>query len=226
MRDACIEAVQRKLGALISRKPAQLPKIEFSNEIFARMSPNKMKMKPSIAVSSVILLSRLCFVLGDFYFADFNHTRGLNFNGAAGTTDCDEASDFVEIDGNDGDGTTQVTVEQRGHTATTEVFSTVETARHNSTDDGIAIHEAVIGHRDEYRRELDVGVGGCSTRLRLNPSHPSKAVSVCYELRVCPCFSDSRRRSRGRAMENKHFHWSNGRRRSQLAGNDGEHFGQ
>ena len=53
-------------------------------------------------------------MLGDFYFADFNHTRGLNFNGAAGTTDCDEASDFVEIDGNDGDGTTQVTVEQRG----------------------------------------------------------------------------------------------------------------
>jgi len=61
------------------------------------------------------------------------------------------------------------------------VFSTVETIRHNSSDDDIAIHNAVAGHR----REFEIAVNaGCSTRLRLTPSHPSKAGSVWYESRV------------------------------------------
>ena len=101
-------------------------------------------------------------------------------------TDCDEASDYVESDDNPYDaadeGSSSGFLYHHGHTATTDVFSTVSTIGNNSSiDDGIAIHEGVFGHR----REFDVGsTVGCSTRLRLTPSHPSKAGSVWYESRV------------------------------------------
>ena len=128
----------------------------------------------------LIVLSRIRASLSDFLFADFSRTTGLVFNGAARPTDCDEVSDFVESVTDDG--TSSGFLYQHGHTATTEVFSTVRTVGKNSSDnDGIAIHEGVFGHR----REFDVGsTAGCSTRLRLTPSHPSKAGSVWYESRV------------------------------------------
>ena len=135
---------------------------------------------------ALIALSRIRGSLSDFLYADFNRTAGLVFNGAAMPTDCDEASDFVESDDKPydagDDGSSSGFLYHHGHTATTDVFSTVRTIGHNSSgDDGIAIQEGVFGHR----REFDVGsTTGCSTRLRLTPSHPSKAGSVWYESRV------------------------------------------
>lgn len=61
------------------------------------------------------------------------------------------------------------------------MFSTVETMQHNSSNDDIAIHNGVFGHRDEF--DL-AATAGCSSRLRLTPSHPSKAGSVWYQSRV------------------------------------------
>ena len=141
-----------------------------------------MRIKAQVVL---IVLSRIHVSLSDFLFADFNRTTGLVFNGAARPTDCDEASDFVQSYDKPyvpDDGTSSGFLYQHGHTATTEVFSTVRTVGRNSSDnDGIAIHEGVFGHR----REFDVGsTAGCSTRLRLTPSHPSKAGSVWYESRV------------------------------------------
>jgi len=128
----------------------------------------------------LIVFSRIRASLSDFLFADFSRTTGLVFNGAARPTDCDEASDFIESVSDDG--ASSGFLYQHGHTATTEVFSTVRTVGKNSSDnDGIAIYEGVFGHH----REFDVGSNaGCSTRLRLTPSHPSKAGSVWYESRV------------------------------------------
>ena len=53
--------------------------------------------------------------------------------------------------------------------------------QHNSSNDDIAIHNGVFGHRDEF--DL-AATAGCSSRLRLTPSHPSKAGSVWYQSRV------------------------------------------
>ena len=147
-----------------------------------RPSPRRNRMRINARII-LIVLSRIRLSLSDFLFVDFNRTTGLVFNGAARPTDCDEASNFVEsYDKPQADGTSSGFLYQHGHTATTDVFSTVRTVGKNSSEnDGISIHEGVFGHR----REFDVGsTAGCSTRLRLTPSHPSKAGSVWYESRV------------------------------------------
>ena len=134
----------------------------------------------SFAISVIVLLSQIHGAVSDFFYTDFNQTGGLVFNGAAKTTDCDEASEIVDtMDTSNGGEASRLY--QHGHTATMDVCSTVETIQHNSSHDEIAIHDAVL----EYRREFDVGVTtGCSTRLRLTPSHHSKAGSIWYESRV------------------------------------------
>lgn len=128
-------------------------------------------------------LSTLLLLCGgasaDFSYPDFNKTTGLVLNGAATSTDCGEASDFV----NDlkTESLDDHKIEQYGLTSTTDLFISVETAKNNSANDTIKIYEAVFGHRDEFAVGVDTG---CSTRLRLTPSHPSKAGSVFYESRV------------------------------------------
>lgn len=133
-----------------------------------------------VAISLALLLCQIRGAVSDFFYADFNQTAGLVFNGAAKTTDCDEPSEFVDDPSASDSGETS-RLYQHGHTATTDVFSTVETAQRNSSDDEIDVHDAVLGHRNEFEVGLTTG---CSTRLRLTPSHPSKAGSVWYESRV------------------------------------------
>ena len=108
-----------------------------------------------------LLLTHIHMSLSDFAYYDFNKTTGLVFNGAASTTDCGKQSEFVESDSsNDGD---VARLDQQGYTATSDVFSIVETAIHNSSDDEIAIHNATFGHRSGFAAGITTG---CSTRLR------------------------------------------------------------
>lgn len=111
----------------------------------------------------ILLLSSYVWgALSDFAYPDFNKTTGLVFNGAASATDCGEASVFAETEGADDDEVLS-RIGQQGHTATSDLFSTVETAKHNSSEDEIAIHDAVFGHRNDFTVGLSTG---CSTRLR------------------------------------------------------------
>ena len=121
-------------------------------------------------------------LLADFIYADFNITTGLIFNGNADFVDCEETSEFVADDFNDNDDNeVSSSSHQHGHTATIDVFSTVETMQQNSSIDDIAIHNGVFGHREQF----EVGSSaGCSERLRLTPPHPFKAGSIWYESRV------------------------------------------
>jgi hypothetical protein len=132
------------------------------------------------AVTTIILLLHCSTAKGDFSYPDFNKTTGLVFNGAATSTDCGEASDFIESDITDEDASVPK-IDEYGLTATTDLFTTVETAQNNSADDTTDLYDAVFGHRTKF--ELGVE-SGCSNRLRLTPSHPSKAGSVWYESRV------------------------------------------
>ena len=137
-------------------------------------------------VTSVIslLLAQFHVTLSDFLYADFNKTTGLVFNGAASPTACEGSSNVVvESNSTSNDEDEQSRLYQYGHTATTDVFSTVETIPHNSSNDDIAVRYAVFGHRPEF--DIDVALTtGCRSRLRLTPSHPSKAGSVWYDSRV------------------------------------------
>ncbi len=132
-----------------------------------------------LLVTFLLLLVLCCKVtLADFIYEDFNNTVGLVFNGAAASTDCNESSAFIE---NDSVNQASSKLQQHGSTTTQDVFSTVETIQHNSLNDEIATHNAVFGHRTEF----EVGTAtGCSSRLRLTPSHPSKSGSIWYESRV------------------------------------------
>ena len=132
----------------------------------------------------VLLLAQFHVTLSDFLYADFNKTTGLVFNGAASPTACEGSSNVVvESNSTSNDEDEQSRLYQYGHTATTDVFSTVETIPHNSSNDDIAVRYAVFGHRPEF--DVDVALTtGCRSRLRLTPSHPSKAGSVWYDSRV------------------------------------------
>lgn len=134
------------------------------------------------AISIILLLSQIHVALSDFYYTDFNQTTGLVFNGAAQNTNCDEASEFVESDlSNDDDRNENDRQTKYGALPTTDTFTTIATVQHNSSSDDIAIHDAVFGHRREFETSVTTG---CSTRLRLTPSQPSKAGSIWYESRV------------------------------------------
>jgi hypothetical protein len=117
----------------------------------------------------IAVLVQCRFVLADFSYVDFNKTTGLVFNGAATSTDCNEH----EIN--------DIVIDQYGLTATNDLLTTVETARNNSFNDTIDIYDSVFNHRDEFAVGL---TNGCSNRLRLTPSNPSKAGSVWYQSRV------------------------------------------
>ena len=75
---------------------------------------------------------------------------------------------------------------QYGITATSDLFATVETAaaRNSSANNTTTFDNfeaTVFGHRDIHEA---AAIAGCSNRIRLTPSHPSKAGSVFYESRV------------------------------------------
>ena len=122
-----------------------------------------------------------------FSYPDFNKTTGLVFNGAAHVyvTNCGEASPFIENNIDEEDNGSNSNLYQYGLTATSDLFTTVETARNSSANNGTTFDHfeaAVFGHRDIY--QSPDATGGCSNRMRLTPSHPSKAGSVFYESRV------------------------------------------
>lgn len=134
----------------------------------------------TIGTTAIIVLFLLLHIdeaLSDFAYADFNNTEGIVFNGSAETSDCNESSEYVNSDATSNDGSNRLY--QHGYTATTDVFTTVETSPNNTTISDDEVSE--FAHRDEF----EVGITtGCSTRLRLTPSHPAKAGSVWYESRV------------------------------------------
>ena len=121
-------------------------------------------------IAATLLILSLPVVKCDFTYVDFNSTSGLFFNGAADVTNCDEFATDPSI-----------TLHQVGHTATLELSTSVQTANQTSSKDDIALHEGVFGHRNEFDVASDFG---CSGRIRLTPSHPSKAGSVWYDTRV------------------------------------------
>lgn len=126
-----------------------------------------------IAATLLVLIRLLPFTNGDFTYTDFNSTAGLAFNGAAEVTDCDKGEKTSSFEEG---------LHQFGHTATLELSTTVETVNHSASNDDIALHKGVFGHRQD---DFDVTTDAhCSGRIRLTPSHPSKAGSVWYDTRV------------------------------------------
>lgn len=131
----------------------------------------RSKMFP---IAAALLLIALSFPLVrcDFTYVDFNSTSGLSLNGAAEVTNCGEG---------EASASSSTILHQFGHTATLELSTSVETSNQTSSNDDIALHEGAFGHRDDFDAASDAG---CSGRIRLTPSHPSKAGSVWYDTRV------------------------------------------
>jgi len=133
-------------------------------------------MKVIYSLVFALLCLRVHVALSDFIYADFNRTTGLVFNGAAKPTDCND-EEYSSAD-------TNSDVHQHGQTATMDVYSTVKTVdQYNTSSD--TIHDGVFGHRRDITVDGSSLTNGCNnTRLRLTPSHPSRAGSVWYESRV------------------------------------------
>lgn len=136
-------------------------------------------------IAIALLLVVVAAILLPHTQADFTYTlkAGLAFNGAAEVTDCGEQSKFVEwnstaSDENNNDITT---LHQITHTPTNELSTTIETVNDTTSNEDIAAFEGIFGHRHDGAVSTNTG---CSSRIRLTPSHPSKAGSVWYETRV------------------------------------------
>ena len=138
------------------------------------MTLKAISIRYSLVISIAICL-RIHVALSDFIYADFNRTTGLVFNGAAKPTDCND-EEYSSAD-------TNSDVYQHGQTATMDVYSTVKTVdQYNTSSD--TIHDGVFGHRRDITIDGSLLNRCNNTRLRLTPSHPSKAGSVWYESRV------------------------------------------
>ena len=130
-----------------------------------------------IHIRHLIFFCVVSITKGDFTYVDFNSTSGLALNGAAEVTHCvlaEEESNATAV------------LHEIGNTATLELSTSVATSNHTSFDDDTLLHDGVFGHRQDFGIASDSD--SCSGRIRLTPSHPSKAGSVWYDTRV-PIFT-------------------------------------
>ncbi len=153
----------------------------------------KLEM-PSI-FSLILFLNLLSVVNGDFFYADFNQTLGLIFNGAAKTTKCIQIlNDFVPISYNNNSNIDDKIENEPNDSDDNEVLL------RSSEEGGIQSQETMftegkfsehdVPHKNKASafgsRARTVGYirSECSTRLRLTPSARSKAGSVWYQKRI------------------------------------------
>lgn len=115
---------------------------------------------------------------GDFLYPDFESTIGIDFNGAAATSSCDEgkrlkyqprhgtADQSIEVPpATSEEDTQQVQFQEVVMDDTTQATSTIKK------------NTAILGHREKWGNSFYTG---CRVRLRLTPSEPSKTGAVWH----------------------------------------------
>lgn len=129
-----------------------------------------------------------------FVYPNFNSTAGLVLNGDAATSSCDDggpyaydpprryaANDASETGAEGGAAAAAGTEWTLREGAADAAEATVVTAAPGERED-IAVHSAVLGHRDAAGAPPDPA--GCAVRLRLTPSRAFKRASVFRSARV------------------------------------------
>lgn len=108
----------------------------------------------------------------EFHYSDFSNTSGLVFNGDAyvATTCTEDARDSPPL---------HYQVEEGSY----QLSSVVETVTAYNKQNKTVMEKttAIFGHRYDNVSLINDPSGGCQTRLRLTPSHPSNVGSVWYE---------------------------------------------
>lgn len=125
---------------------------------------------------------------GDFHYPDFNQTLGLTFNGDATTSNCGLNNTYItsRFDGIRLKNISESNIKDQvvSHISQEDGLQTKKTVVTNddsSETSDISKLYAQFGHKDTFQSNTS---NGCSTRLRLTPSAPSKVGSVWYEKRV------------------------------------------
>jgi len=134
----------------------------------------------SLELSILITIVGVNTSYGDFVFADFRETTGLVFNGDAAPTDCGRDNLYVSnISSIEYLSDDSVVVSSIGEENGIPTKQTHET----NNDDALAslMLQQMFGHRESFAQSISTG---CSTRLRLTPSAPSKAGSIWYGKRL------------------------------------------
>ena len=126
------------------------------------------------------------YVQADFFYPDFDQALGLVFNGDATISDCDLKKKYIssqnmKLDLQDTVNYDQETISELHRVGSMQTRQTVSTDIGDDESSSIRTREAQFGHRDNFTSS---STSGCSSRLRLTPSGPSKVGSVWYEKRL------------------------------------------
>ena len=115
---------------------------------------------------------------GDFLYPDFESTIGLDFNGAAATSSCDEGKRLkYQPRHGTADQNNEVPPSTSEEDTQQAQFQTVRMDDTTQATSKVKDTTAILGHREKWGNSFYTG---CRVRLRLTPSEPSKTGSVWH----------------------------------------------
>ena len=131
------------------------------------------------------------YVVSDFIYEDFESTIGIDFNGVASTSSCDEGKRLAYQVNH---GTADVNLKTPPSTTEedTNQAQFQETIMENVDykSSSVTTETSILGHRENWGRSFYTG---CRVRLRLTSSEPSQVGSIwhaqaaCHMHRTCTC---------------------------------------
>ena len=115
---------------------------------------------------------------GDFLYPDFESTIGLDFNGVAATSSCDEGKRLrYQPRHGTADQNNEIPPSTSEEDTQQAQFQTVRMDDTTQATSKVKDTTAILGHREKWGNSFYTG---CRVRLRLTPSEPSKTGSVWH----------------------------------------------
>lgn len=138
-----------------------------------------MTSKRLLRLLVALSIFELC-LSGDFFYLDFESIAGLNLNGDASTSSCDDGGPYAY---NPAHGTNDKSDEGEGipeiYSESTTLSSRMSSSTVNETEAiDIPKYRASFPHRKYFKLSPDYQNAPCPVRLRLTPSRPHKKSSA------------------------------------------------
>ena len=126
----------------------------------------------------IAILGNVHKTQSDFLYPDFESTIGIDFNGAAATSSCDEGK-RLRYQPRHGTADQNIQVPPSTSEEGTDQVQFQEVKMDTTTSEAskITADTAILGHREKWGNSFYTG---CRVRLRLTPSEPAKSASVWH----------------------------------------------
>ncbi len=133
---------------------------------------------PPYCLPCFLFVGLLCVVGGDFIYDDFESTIGIDFNGAASTSSCDEGKRLAyQTQHGSADQNIEIPPSTSEEDTNQAKFQEVVMDDKTVKTSTVAKETSILGHRETWGKSFYTG---CRVRLRLTPSEPGKVGSVWH----------------------------------------------